>query len=59
MIWCRGLGWMKQQRTEVFEEILRAPLKAVVRTSGFVRRVVERSIELPKRSEDTIVGDKG
>jgi hypothetical protein len=38
--------------------MLRAPLKAVVRRTGLVRRVVERSMELPRRSEDTMVTDK-
>ena len=46
---------MKNQNTEVFEEMLRAPLKTVVRTIGFVKMVVDRSMELARRSVDVMV----
>jgi hypothetical protein len=44
-----------EKHTGTFEEMLRAPLKAVVRRTGFDRIVDDRSIELPSRSEATIV----
>jgi hypothetical protein len=44
-----------EKRTGAFEEMLRAPLKAVVRRTGLDRIVDDRSMELPSRSEATMV----
>jgi hypothetical protein len=44
--------------TADFEEMLRAPLKAVVRTIGLERMVAGRSMELPKRSDVAMMEER-
>jgi hypothetical protein len=47
------------QHTEVLEEMLRAPLKTVVRRIGLERTGDGRKTELPRRKKDAIARVSG